>query len=134
MTLHGALQERGLEVLAFPCNQFGYQEPKGAEDVEACVRARYGVGFTIMEKVHVNGRETHPVYRWLRLGATEGDEVDRAPYLGWNFIMFVVGRDGKNVLRLPHNQSPASARAAIEDLLAAPAPPTAAAAAAATKA
>ena len=66
MTLHGALQERGLEVLAFPCNQFGYQEPKGAEDVEACVRARYGVGFTIMEKVHVNGAQAHPAFAFLK--------------------------------------------------------------------
>lgn len=116
MQLHSELHERGLEVLAFPCNQFGYQEPKGSSEVETCVRAKYGVNFRVMQKIHVNGPGTHNVYKWLRLRAT--DEEDVAPYLGWNFIVFAVGRDGRTVLRLPHSQSPASARAEIEAMLA----------------
>lgn len=115
MALYKALAGRGLEVLAFPCNQFGYQEPKGAADVEACVRQRYDVGFHVMQKVHVNGRDTHPVYRWLRLGAS--DDGESAPYLGWNFCMFIVGRDGRKIQR-PHAQvSPSAMRASIEEML-----------------
>ena len=48
----------------------------------------------------------------------DSDDDEVAPYLGWNFIVFVVGRDGRTVLRLPHNQSPASARTEIEAMLA----------------
>lgn len=116
MQLHSELRDRGLEVLAFPCNQFGYQEPKGSTEVESCVRARFGVGFHIMQKVQVNGKETHPVYRWLRLGASQDDEV--APYLGWNFCMFVVGRDGRTIVRHAAHQSPLSVRSSIEEMLA----------------
>ena len=116
MSLHSELCERGLEVLAFLCNQFGYQEPKVSSEVETCVRARFGVSFKMMEKVNVNGAGTHDVYKWLRLRASDDDEV--APYLGWNFIVFAVGRDGRTVMRLPHSQSPASARSEIETMLA----------------
>ena len=115
MTLHSELSARGLEVLAFPCNQFGYQEPKAAAEVETCARQRYGVGFHMMEKVEVNGREAHPVYRWLRLAAS--DDPTQAPFLGWNFCLFIVGRDGRTVLR-PHAQVPPSAiRDEVEALL-----------------
>lgn len=116
IALHKELSARGLVVLAFPCNQFAYQEPKAASEVETCARQRYGVDFQMMEKVEVNGREAHPVYRWLRLAASASEA---APYLGWNFCLFAVGRDGRTVLR-PHAQvSPSAIRADLETLLAA---------------
>ena len=91
--LHAELGASGLEILAFPCNQFGMQEPGGAAEVEACVRAkyaeleehelttrpvatahhsplttyhRYHVDFHVFEKVKVNGADTHPVYQLLK--------------------------------------------------------------------
>lgn len=79
------------------------------------MRARYDVGFHVMQKVLVNGRDAHEVYRWLRLGASEDRES--APYLGWNFCMFCVGRDGRTILR-PHAQvSPFAFRTQIEEML-----------------
>ena len=65
--LHSKLHQRGLEILAFPCNQFMSQEPQNADKIETCVRAKYSIGFTLLEKINVNGTDTHPVFRWLRL-------------------------------------------------------------------
>ena len=65
------MHRSGLQILAFPCNQFLSQEPQGAEKIETCVRAQYSLGFTLLEKVHVNGANTHPVFRWLRLKGSE---------------------------------------------------------------
>ena len=103
-------------MLAFPCNQFGMQEPGSASDVEACVRTRYHVGFHVFEKVKVNGADTHPVYRFLRLAAGGGG--DDAPFLGWNFCVFLVGRDGTTVVRPHASTSPLAMRDEIERLLA----------------
>lgn len=80
--MHSELHQRGLTILAFPCNQFLSQEPQGAEKIETCVRAKYSLGFQLMEKVDVNGKNTHPVFRWLRLRATPD-----ASAIKWNFNM-----------------------------------------------
>ena len=117
VALHKELGHRGLECLAFPCNQFGMQEPGGAAEVEACVRAKYHVDFHVFEKVKVNGADTHPVYRFLRLAAAGGAD---APFLGWNFCVFLVSRDGKTVIRPHASTSPLAMREDIERLLAEP--------------
>ena len=120
------------------------QEPGGAAEVEACVRAkyaeleehelttrpvatahhsplttyhRYHVDFHVFEKVKVNGADTHPVYRFLRLAAAGGAD---APFLGWNFCVFLVSRDGKTVIRPHASTSPLAMREDIERLLAEP--------------
>ena len=103
-------------VLAFPCNQFAYQERQAATEVEACVRRKYGVEFHMMEKVDVNGHDTHPVYRWLRLAAS--DDPTAAPYLGWNFCLFIVARDGRTVHRPSAHVPPSAIRDELERLLA----------------
>ena len=111
------MSARGLVVLAFPCNQFAYQERQAAAEVEACVRQKYGVEFHMMEKVEVNGHEAHPVYRWLRLAAS--DDPEAAPYIGWNFTLFIVGRDGRTVQRPSAQVPPSAIRDDLEALLAA---------------
>ena len=95
------------------------QEPGGAAEVEACVRAKYHVDFHVFEKVKVNGADTHPVYRFLRLAAAGGAD---APFLGWNFCVFLVSRDGKTVIRPHASTSPLAMRDDIERLLAEPPP------------
>tara|TARA_B110000285_G_C14785503_1_gene450578 strand:- start:209 stop:403 length:195 start_codon:yes stop_codon:yes gene_type:complete len=57
---------QGLEILAFPCNQFGGQEPGNAQQVDDFARGKYGVKFPIFEKINCNGKNTHPVYQFLR--------------------------------------------------------------------
>ena len=86
-------------------------------EVEACVRAKYHVDFHVFEKVKVNGADTHPVYRFLRLAAAGGAD---APFLGWNFCVFLVSRDGKTVIRPHASTSPLAMREDIERLLAEP--------------
>ena len=64
--LHAELGASGLEILAFPCNQFGNQEPQAAGNVETRIRKRYGVAFHVMAKVDVNGPTAHAVFRYLK--------------------------------------------------------------------
>ena len=95
--LYTANQAKGLEILGFPCNQFGAQEPGSAEDIQKFCSANYGVTFPMFEKIDVNGDSTHPLYIYLK---------DQAPgILGttgikWNFTKFVVSKDGQSVTRL----------------------------------
>jgi glutathione peroxidase len=94
--LHRQFHDAGLEVLCFPCNQFGRQEPGSAEDITAFCQRHYGVSFQLFEKIEVNGPGAHPLYRWL----TE----QKRGFLGtrsikWNFTKFLVDREGRPVAR-----------------------------------
>mmetsp|Transcript_19725 Transcript_19725/g.62096 ORF Transcript_19725/g.62096 Transcript_19725/m.62096 type:complete len:108 (+) Transcript_19725:364-687(+) len=86
--MHEALGRGKFEILAFPCNQFGNQEPGSCEEVAAFARRRYGARFTVFEKVDVNGPGTHAVFRYLK-AATD------TPHIHWNFgVYFLVDRTG----------------------------------------
>ncbi len=86
---------QGLVILGFPCNQFGKQEPGGTDDIAQTCQINYGVSFPIFEKVAVNGRAAHPVFRYLK-NALPGVFGRR---IKWNFTKFLVGRDGKPIQR-----------------------------------
>jgi len=81
-------RERGLMVIGVPSNDFGQQEPGGAEEIAAFCQRNYGVGFPMTEKLHVRGPQAHPMFRWL---AREGGILSRPR---WNFFKYVIGRDG----------------------------------------
>jgi len=84
--MHSRLKSRPFEVLGFPSNQFGNQEPGTANDIRSFV-SNFGVEFPIMEKIDVNGKHTHPVYKCLKNG---GDDIS------WNFFTkFVVSCDSE---------------------------------------
>jgi glutathione peroxidase len=90
-----ALQERygdqGFNVVGFPCNQFGEQEPGTAEDIQTFCSTIYGVTFPMMEKIDVNGPGRHPIYAELtEVTDAEGHTGD----IRWNFEKFLVGKDG----------------------------------------
>jgi glutathione peroxidase len=90
-----ALQERygeqGFNVVGFPCNQFGEQEPGTAEEIQTFCSTTYGVTFPMMEKIDVNGPGRHPVYTELtEVADAEGHAGD----IRWNFEKFLVGKDG----------------------------------------
>ncbi len=93
--LYKKYADRGLVVLGFPCNQFGKQEPGGADDISQTCHINYGVSFPMFEKVEVNGAATHPVFRYLKeaLPGVLGGRIK------WNFTKFLVGRDGKPLKR-----------------------------------
>ena len=112
--LYTANQAKGLEILGFPCNQFGAQEPGSAEEIQKFCSANYGVTFPMFEKIDVNGDSTHPLYIYLK---------DQAPgILGttgikWNFTKFVVSKDGQSVTRLASADGASKMAEAIVKLL-----------------
>jgi glutathione peroxidase len=112
--LYTANQARGLEILGFPCNQFGAQEPGSAEQIQSFCSANYGVTFPMFEKIDVNGDSTHPLYIYLK---------DQAPgILGttgikWNFTKFIVSKDGQSITRLASADGASKMEEAIVKLL-----------------
>lgn len=112
--LRDSYAERGFEVLAFPCNQFGAQEPGSeAEIVEFCT-TRFNATFPIFAKVDVNGAGTHPLYAHLKDAAPGLMGTKR---IKWNFTKFLVNRDGEVVARYGSQTKPEAIAADIEALL-----------------
>ena len=97
MALHKEYREQGLEILAFPCNQFGGQEPGTNQQVKEFAQG-YGAEFPLFSKIEVNGANTDETYKYLRFNSELYDpakkEVKEIP---WNFAKFIVDADGKVV-------------------------------------
>ena len=106
-------RDGGLEVLGFPCNQFGGQEPGSGEEIAAFCEHNYGVSFPLTEKVEVNGEQTHPVFKWLksRLGGFFGSRIK------WNFTKFLIDRNGRPVKRFAPITKPEAIEPQIRKLL-----------------
>ncbi len=112
--LYHKYQERGLEILGFPCNQFGKQEPGGAEEIAEFCHANYGVTFPMFAKVDVNGKHAHPLFRFLK---REARGVLGSEPIKWNFTKFLVGRDGQVIERYGSATKPEQLEADIEAAL-----------------
>ena len=114
--LRKELGPRGFEVLGFPCNQFGAQEPGTAEEIEKFCSANYGITFPITEKIEVNGPGRHEIYKSLTQIADAGG---RAGDIQWNFEKFVISADGTKVTRFAPRTKPddPAVIAAIEQAL-----------------
>ena len=111
--LYQKYREQGLVILGFPCNQFGSQEPGTAEDIQEFCQVNYGVSFPMFSKVDVNGKDTHPVFRYLKseLGGTFGSN------LKWNFTKFLIDRNGNPVKRFAPTTQPKKIESEIVKLL-----------------
>ena len=107
-------RERGVEVLGFPCNQFGKQEPGDAAQIGAFCEKSFGVSFPLFAKVEVNGPQAHPLYRHLK---SEAPGVLGTRAIKWNFTKFLVDRDGKVVKRYAPQTKPEEIVGDIEKLL-----------------
>jgi glutathione peroxidase len=107
-------RDQGLEVIAFPCNQFGAQEPGSAEEISSFCSLNYGVSFPVMAKVEVNGGGADPLFDWLKQQAP-GLMGSRS--IKWNFTKFLIGRDGKVVRRYAPTDRPEDIAKDIEKLL-----------------
>ena len=114
-TLYKKMHARGLEVLGFPCNQFGAQEPGGEEEIESFCEVNYGVTFPMFAKIDVNGDKAAPVYQYLK-SAKPGLLGTEA--IKWNFTKFLVNRSGAVVKRYAPGDEPASIDAEVAALLA----------------
>jgi glutathione peroxidase len=113
--LQQAFHAKGFDVLGFPCNQFGKQEPGAADEIGSFCRKNYGISFPMFDKVDVNGSGAHPLYKWLT-SAAPGFLGTRA--IKWNFTKFLVGRDGHVVRRYGSWTKPSNMAADIEKLMA----------------
>ena len=89
--LYDLYRGRGLEVLGFPCNQFGGQEPGSEEQIQEFCSSKYGVSFPMFSKIHVNGESRDPLYAYL---TSQPTQPDGAGDIRWNFAKFLVARDG----------------------------------------
>lgn len=111
--LHQTYKDQGLVVLGTPCNQFGSQEPlKNEEMIEQC-QINHGVTFQLTEKIDVNGKNTHPLFVYLKdqLGSVLGDKIK------WNFTKFLIDRNGTPYKRYAPTTEPASIEADIKKLI-----------------
>ena len=105
---------RGFEVLAFPCNQFGHQEPGSADEIAGFCQVNFGLSFPLMGKVEVNGPGATELYRWLKQAApgvlgTQG--------IKWNFTKFLIDRNGQVTERYAPTTTPEQLDAAVAALL-----------------
>ena len=112
--LYRQYRERGFEILGFPCNQFGGQEPGREAEIAQFCSLNYGVSFPLFAKVDVNGDAAHPLFAFLKgekpgLLGTEG--------IKWNFTKFLVDRDGRVRERFAPQTRPEDLEAAVEELL-----------------
>ena len=105
---------RGFEVLAFPCNQFGAQEPGSADEIESFCKINFGLSFPLFAKIEVNGNGADPLYQWLKSAAPG---LAGTKSIKWNFTKFLIGRDGKVVRRYAPLDKPAAIAKDIEKLL-----------------
>jgi glutathione peroxidase len=110
--LYKKFHGRGFEVLGFPCDQFGHQEPGDEAEIKKFCSLTYGVSFPMFAKIKVNGADAHPFYSYLKeaLPGVLGLEAIR-----WNFTKFLVGKDGVPIKRYAPTDKPES----IEDDVAA---------------
>jgi glutathione peroxidase len=112
--LYRDYKDRGFEVLAFPCNQFGAQEPGDAAEIANFCSLTYDVSFPVFAKIDVNGSTADPLWKWLK---TEKTGLLGIGSVKWNFTKFLVGRDGKVVSRHAPTVRPELLRSEIEALL-----------------
>ncbi|WP_439477357.1 glutathione peroxidase [Brevundimonas sp.] len=112
--LHRQYTDKPFQVLGFPCNQFGAQEPGKAAEIASFCSTAYGVDFPMFDKVEVNGPDRHPLYAWLT--------SQKKGFLGsrdikWNFTKFLTNREGQVIARYAPQVEPSAIAADIEKLI-----------------
>jgi len=111
--LYDKYKDKGLEILDFPCNQFGHQAPGTEEEIQEFCTLKYKTTFPLFAKVEVNGKNEEPLFRYLKSqeGGFLGDDIK------WNFTKFLVSRDGTVVDRFAPITKPESIEDKILKLL-----------------
>ncbi|MDN4753305.1 glutathione peroxidase [Porphyromonadaceae bacterium W3.11] len=111
--LYEKYKEEGFVILGFPCNQFANQEPGDEKSIsEGCV-INYGVTFPMFSKIDVNGKDAHPIYKYLKkqLGGFLSSSIK------WNFTKFLIDKNGKPIKRFAPQKKPESIERYIQDAL-----------------
>lgn len=111
--LYKKYKEDGLVILGFPCNQFASQDPGTNEEIMEFCRLNYGVTFQMFQKIDVNGKNTHPLFDYLKKEAkgSLGEKIK------WNFTKFLIDREGNVVKRFAPATSPVKMEEEVRNLL-----------------
>jgi glutathione peroxidase len=112
--LYQQFRDRGFEVLGFPCNQFGGQEPGNADEIGEFCKVNFGVTFPLMAKIDVNGTEASPLFDWMK---AEKKGLMGTTAIKWNFTKFLIDRQGNVVKRYAPTDKPEAIARDIEKLL-----------------
>lgn len=112
--LYARYHQRGFSVLAFPCNQFGAQEPGDAQAIGDFCDSRYHVQFPVFQKIEVNGKHAHPLFTWL---TREKPGMLGTERIKWNFTKFLIDSQGQVAHRYAPATPPEKLSADIETLL-----------------
>ena len=112
--LYQKYKSQGLIILGFPCNQFGSQEPGSSRDIKEFCKINYGVTFPLFEKIEVNGKNAHPIFKFLKSRLTGGLFGSK---IKWNFTKFVINSKGVPVKRFSPTTKPQKMEKTIQQLL-----------------
>jgi len=112
--LYKQYQTQGFEVLGFPCNQFGSQDPGSNDDIFYFCQTNYGVSFPMFAKIDVNGPNTHPLYQYLK---NQAPGLMGSEAIKWNFTKFLVDQSGNVQDRFAPTTKPEDIAPTIEKLL-----------------
>ncbi|AWW74930.1 glutathione peroxidase [Erythrobacter sp. KY5] len=112
--LYQDFKDKDFEVLGFPCNQFGAQEPGNADEIAEFCKVNFGVTFPLMAKIDVNGPDASPLFDWMK---NEKKGVMGSKSIKWNFTKFLIDRDGNVVKRYGPQDTPRMIARDIEKLL-----------------
>lgn len=112
--LYKNYQAQGLEVLGFPCNQFGKQEPGNEQEIKEFCQLSYDVSFPLFQKIDVNGDNAHPLYQFLK---SQAKGVMGSESIKWNFTKFLVDQSGKVLKRFGSVSTPEKIEKDIAALL-----------------
>ena len=107
-------KDDGLVILGFPCNQFGQQEKGDANEIQEFCQVNYGVSFPMFEKIEVNGKNAHPLFKYLKKELSGGIFGSR---IKWNFTKFVIDKNGDPVKRFAPTTKPEKMEAFIQKTL-----------------
>jgi len=102
--LYQQFKDKDFEVLGFPCNQFGAQEPGSADEIAEFCKVNFGVTFPLMQKIDVNGPDASPLFDWMK---KEKKGIMGTTAIKWNFTKFLINREGEVVKRYGSNDTPA---------------------------
>lgn len=114
--MYKELNEKGLEVLGFPCNQFAQQDKGTDSEIAGFCMKNYGVSFPMFSKIEVNGNGEHPLYKYLK---SEAKGILGSKKIKWNFTKFLINQDGKVLKRYAPTSKPEDIQKDVEALLAA---------------
>ncbi|SHO63314.1 glutathione peroxidase [Algoriphagus zhangzhouensis] len=112
--LYNKYKDRGLVILGFPCNQFANQESGSSKEIEEFCQLNYGVSFPMFDKIDVNGKDAHPIFKYLKSHLKGGILGSR---IKWNFTKFVIDKNGKPVKRFAPVTTPEKMEEYIQKVL-----------------